>query len=314
MSFDKQIFWPEKYRPREIEDCVLPKSYRDMFTQTIEDGELPNYLFSSRTPGVGKTTIAKILCEKLGYEYIMINGSNDSNIDTLRNQIISFASSFALGAERKCIIIDEADHLNPNSTQPALRGVIEEFSNNCSFIFTCNQINKISKPIRSRFAIVDFDYSPKDSESLKMQMVKRCKYILDEENVEYDLKGLARIIQDLYPEFRTIIGALQRQSKIGKITYVDYNKSQEIKDLIGFLKRKSWKELRIWVEENSDLGMDFICNRIDKDLDNIVPVNKQAEALIIIYDYLYKSQFAQNQSICMMAMFSELMLSVNFKD
>ena len=211
-----QILWVEKYRPKTIADCILPEQLKNTFQQYVDKKEIPNLIFAG-SAGVGKTTVAKAMCDEIGADYIMINGSDESGIDTLRTKIKGFASTVSLIGGRKVIIIDEADYLNPNSTQPAFRGVIEEFASNCSFIFTCNYKNRIIQPIHSRCSVIDFKLQNGQRAKMATLLLKRVKEILKIEGVDFDEKVLAEVITKYFPDYRRVLNELQRYSVSGKI-------------------------------------------------------------------------------------------------
>ena len=215
-SRDDQFLWVEKYRPQTIDECILPESMKTTFKQYIEQGELPTFLFSG-TAGVGKTTIAKALCNEIGAEYLLINGSEESGIDVLRTKIKDFASTISLSGKPKVVILDEADYLNPNSTQPALRGFIEEFSRNCRFIFTCNFKNRIISPLHSRTTVIDFKLSKEDKPVVASKFFKRLTEILASENIEFNPKVVAELLNKYFPDYRRVLNELQRYSTSGKI-------------------------------------------------------------------------------------------------
>src|SRR5210317_2267640 len=211
-----EYLWVEKYRPRKVADTILPDSLKQTFQRLVDTGELPNMLFTG-TAGLGKTTVAKALCKELGLDYIVINGSEEGNIDTLRGKIKQFASTVSFGGSYKVVILDEADYLNPQSTQPALRGFIEEFSDNCRFILTCNFKNRIIEPLHSRCGVYEFNTSKKSLAKLCESFMDRCKTILDNEQVEYDAKPVEELIMKFAPDWRRVLNELQRYSINGKI-------------------------------------------------------------------------------------------------
>ena len=233
------LLWTEKYRPSKIEDCILPEAVKKTFQEYVDRKEIPNLLLSG-TAGVGKTTIAKALCQEVGCDYIVINGSDESGIDVLRNKIKNYASSMSLHGGRKVVIIDEADYLNPNSTQPAMRGAIEEFASNCSFIFTCNFKNRIIDPIHSRCSVIDFKVNGSKAK-LASQFMKRVEWILEQEKVDYDKQVVAAVITKHFPDNRRILNELQRYSASGTIdngilsNIADINLADLIKTIKGML-------------------------------------------------------------------------------
>ena len=236
------FLWVEEYRPKTIDDCILPQSLKTLFQSFIDKGEISNMLFSG-TPGVGKTTVAKALCEQMNCDWIMINGSEEGGIDVLRNKIKNFASTVSLSGGKKVVILDEADYLNPQSTQPALRGFVEEFHKNCRFILTCNFKNRIIEPLHSRFSNIEFRINNKDKPKLASQLMDRAIYILKEQNIEYEDKALVGLITKHFPDFRKLINELQRYSVSGAIDAgVLVNISDEnLKTLTAHLKGK-----RVW--------------------------------------------------------------------
>lgn len=308
----KQSIWFEKYRPTELSECILPKRFRDQFETIIERNELPNLLFSSRSAGSGKTTIAKILCEKLGYDYIMINGSKDRNLDMLRSKVEGFAGTSSFDGERKCIIIDEADYLNPQSTQPALRGVIEEYAENCSFIFTCNQVDKLHHAIQSRFIPVTFEFLPQERDAMLIQAFERIFYILDQEEVQYDQKAVATVVKRYYPKFRDVINVLQGLALSGTIDSYAVANSDCIDSLVTALKSGDWNSVLEWCADNNDVGIDFIVSSLEDRSDDVFVKKSQPGAFIIMNDYQDKATRVYNQSINLKAMLSEFLMELQF--
>ena len=315
MSIRDEFVWCQKYRPRTIDDCILPKSMKDTFSEFVSNGDIPNLLFSG-SAGTGKTTVARALCEELGCDYIIINGSESGNIDTLRNDIRNFASgvSFTNTGKRKIVILDEADYLNPSSTQPALRGFIEEFSQNCGFILTCNFKNRIIEPIHSRCSVIDFRFSKKDSPKLALQFLKRTIEILDKESVKYNEKVLVELITKHFPDFRRILNELQRYSVSGEIDagILTSISDQSIKDLMGFLKDKNWKDMRKWVVHNLDSDPSRVFRLIYDGLFNAVKPQSIPKAVITLADYQYKAAFVADAELNMVACLTELMVDLEF--
>jgi DNA polymerase III delta prime subunit len=316
MSIRDEFVWCQKYRPRTIDDCILPKSMKDTFSEFVSNGDIPNLLFSG-SAGTGKTTVARALCEELGCDYIIINGSESGNIDTLRNDIRNFASgvSFTNTGKRKIVILDEADYLNPSSTQPALRGFIEEFSQNCGFILTCNFKNRIIEPIHSRCSVIDFRFSKKDSPKLALQFLKRTIEILDKESVKYNEKVLVELITKHFPDFRRILNELQRYSVSGEIDagILTSISDQSIKDLMGFLKDKNWKDMRKWVVHNLDSDPSRVFRLIYDGLFDAVKPQSIPKAVITLADYQYKAAFVADAELNMVACLTELMVDLEFK-
>ena len=308
------FLWVEEYRPKTIDDCILPQSLKTLFTSFIEKGELSNLLFSG-TAGIGKTTVAKALCEQLNCDWIMINGSEEGGIDVLRNKIKNFASTVSLSGGKKVVILDEADYLNPQSTQPALRGFIEEFHKNCRFILTCNFKNRIIEPLHSRFSNIEFRIANKDKPKLASKLFERATYILKEQNVDFEEKVLAELIKKHFPDFRKLINELQRYSVAGTIDAgILVNVSDEnLKTLVSHLKGKEFGDMRKWVVNNIDNDPVKVFRKIyDSMYENLQP-ETIPHAVLIIADYQYKSAFVADQEINLVACLTELMSQVKFK-
>ena len=308
------FLWVEQYRPKTIDDCILPDSLKTLFKSFIKKGELSNLLFSG-TPGIGKTTVAKALCEELNCDWIMINGSEEGGIDVLRNKIKNFASTVSLSGGKKVVILDEADYLNPQSTQPALRGFVEEFHKNCRFILTCNFKNRIIEPLHSRFSNIEFKVNPKDKPKLATKLFERAVHILKEQNISYEEKVLAELIKKHYPDFRKLINELQRYSVSGTIDAgILVNVSDEnLKSLLTHLKNKEFSDMRKWVVNNLDNDPVKIFRKIyDSMYENLQP-ETIPHAVLIIADYQYKSAFVADQEINLVACLTELMSQVKFK-
>jgi DNA polymerase III delta prime subunit len=313
-SRDDQFLWVEKYRPQKIDDCVLPESLKDTFKQYIAHGELPHFLLSG-TAGVGKTTVAKALCNEIGAEYIMINGSEESGIDTLRTKIKGFASTVSLTDSPKIVIIDEADYLQANSTQPALRSFIEEFSANCRFIFTCNFKNRILEAIHSRCACIDFKIDNKDKQVLLGLFFKRATQILKQENVDFDQKVVAELITKHFPDYRRVLNELQRYSVSGKIdSGILVNMSQEsFKDLIKMMKEKDFTNVRKWVGKNSDSDTVALFRELYDNSVTYMAPESIPQLVLILADYQYKAAFVADHELNIMAALTEVMANVKFK-
>lgn len=312
---DDQFLWVEKYRPQKIDDCVLPESLKETFKQYIAQGELPHFLLSG-TAGVGKTTVAKALCNEIGADYIMVNGSDEGrSIDVLRNTIKGFASTVSLTDAKKVIIIDEADYMNAQSIQPALRSFIEEFSANCRFIFTCNYKNKILEPIHSRCSCIEFKIDSKDKQVLLGQFFKRAVQILKQEGIEFDQKVVAELIGKHFPDYRRVLGELQRYSVSGKIdSGILVNMSQEsFKDLIKMMKEKDFTGVRKWVGKNSDSDTVSLFRELYDTSINFMVAESIPQLVLILAEYQYKAAFVADHELNIMAALTEIMADCKFK-
>lgn len=309
---NEQFLWVEKYRPKTIRECILPEEQKEFFRKFLDKGEIQNLLLCG-TAGVGKTTVARALCEELGIDYLIINGSEESGIDVLRTKIKQFASTVSFAGGIKVVILDEADYLNPNSTQPALRGFIEEFANNCRFILTCNYKNRIIPPLHSRCVVVDFKIPKDEKQKAAMQFLNRITGILVNENIEFDKKVVAKVIEKYFPDYRRILNELQRYSSSGKIdegVFVNLGEAN-MSDLLASLKEKDWKKMRSWVVNNLDNDPVSLIRKI---YDTILPqVNTVPQMVLILADYQYKSAFVSDQEINLVACLTEVMASVEFK-
>ena len=311
---NEQMLWVEKYRPHKIADCILPDSMKATFQQYVTKGEIPNMILAGG-PGMGKTTVAKAMCDELGLDYILINGSNESNIDTLRNKIVGYASTVSLTGGRKAIIIDEADYLNPNSTQPAFRGVIEEYAGCCSFIFTCNYKSRIIEPLHSRCAVVDFRIDTTERPKLAGLFFKRIQQILTDENVQYDKNTVVELIKKYFPDFRRVLNELQRYSVSGKIDAGIFASQFNSKatDAIKFLVDKDFGNLRKWVGSNIDNDTDELMRIVYDSLYDSVKPEYIPAAVVLIGKYMYQAAFCPDKQVNLMAMFSEMMMNLEFK-
>ena len=312
MSTD--FLWVEEYRPKTIDDCILPQSLKTLFKSFIDKGELSNLLFSG-TPGIGKTTVAKALCDQLNCDWIMINGSEEGGIDVLRDKIKNFASTVSVSGGKKVVILDEADYLNPQSTQPALRGFIEEFHKKCRFILTCNFKNRIIEPLHSRFSNIEFKINSKDKPKLASKLFERTISILKENNVDYNDKVLAQLVKKHFPDFRKVINELQRYSVSGSIDVgiLTNITNENLKSLMKLLKEKDFTETRKWVTQNLDNDPVRIFRSIYDNLyDNLQP-ETIPHAVLILADYQYKSAFVADQEINFTACLTEIMSQVKFK-
>jgi len=304
------FLWVEKYRPKTIADCILPQNLKNTFQKIIDGGELPNMLFSG-TAGLGKTTVAKALCNELNLDWIIINASESGNIDTLRTKIKQFASTVSLQGGYKVVILDEADYLNAQSTQPALRGFIEEFSNNCRFILTCNFKNRIIEPLHSRCGVYEFNTTKKDMAELAFQFMKRMETILETEGVEYNQKAIADMIMKHAPDWRRVINECQRNSIGGAIQIADVA-NDNYSDLFIHLKSKDFKKMRSWVAQNVDADASAIFRAIyDRMVEKIKP-ESIPQTVLILADYQYKNAFVADHELNIVACMTELMANVEF--
>lgn len=309
----EQILWTEKFRPRKVEDCILPDTIKQTFQEYVNKGEIPNLLLSG-SAGVGKTTIAKALCNEVGCDFIVINGSDESGIDVLRNKIKNYASSVSLSGGRKVIIIDEADYLNPNSTQPALRGAIEEFASNCSFIFTCNYKNRIIDPIHSRCTVIDFKANGSKAK-LASQFFKRVEWILEQEKVTYDADVVASVITKHFPDNRRILNELQRYAVSGTIDKGILASVSEISlsSLVKTIKEKDFTSMRKWVTQNLDNDPVRIYRKIYDGLYENLKPEAIPQAVLILARYQYQAAFVADQEINLVACLTEFMVELDFK-
>jgi len=307
------MLWVEKYRPAKVEDCILPDAIKSTFQEYVNRKEIPNLLLSG-TAGVGKTTIAKALCEEVGCDYIVINGSDESGIDVLRNKIKNYASAVSLMGGRKVIIIDEADYLNPNSTQPALRGAIEEFSGNCSFIFTCNFKNRIIDPIHSRCSVIDFKING-SKPKMAAQFFKRVEWILEQEKITYDKSVVAAVITKHFPDNRRVLNELQRYSVSGTIDKGILSNVADIQldDLFKALKSKDFASTRKWVTSNLDNDPVKIYRKLYDGLYDVLTPNSVPQLVLILAKYQYQAAFVADHEINMVACLTEIMVDCEFK-
>jgi len=312
---DKQDFlWTEIYRPKTVDECVLPQELKDVFNAFIQDGEVPNLILSGGA-GVGKTTVARALLDELGRDYMFINGSLEGrNIDTLRTLIKDYASSVSFQGGRKYVILDEADYLNAQSTQPALRNFMEEFSSNCGFILTCNFKNRIIDPLQSRCSVIDFKFKNSEKPELAMQMFKRAITVLDENNIEYNKKVVAEIVQQKFPDFRRVWNTLQQGSVLGAIdTGVLTQSDDSITSLVDYLKNKEFTEMRKWVAENSDIDSNMIFRKLYDNAYQYLKPESIPQIVVHIADYQYKAAFAVDQEINLVAFLTHVMMDCEFK-
>jgi len=308
-----EFLWVEKYRPKTINDCVLPEELRATFQKFVDNGEIPNLLLTG-SAGVGKTTVARAMLEQIGADYIVINGSMNGNIDTLRNEILQFASSVSFTGGRKYVILDEADYLNANSTQPALRNFMEEFSRNCGFILTCNFRNRIIEPLHSRCSVIEFKISKADLPRLAAQFFKRVLGILDGNGVKYDKAVIAELIQRHLPDWRRVLNELQRYSVNGTIdTGIFINLAEDnFKLLVSLVKARNFKDMRNWVGENTDSDSTAIFRKFYDAAYDIVEPKSIPELVLLIAKYQYQAAFVADHEINMVAFLTEVMANIEF--
>jgi DNA polymerase III delta prime subunit len=312
MSKD-EILWSQKYRPKTVADCVLPEDIKKTFQEFVDNATIPSLLLSG-SQGCGKTTVAKALCQEVGVDYIVINGSDENGIDVLRGKIKSYASSVSLSGGRKVVIIDESDYLSQNC-MPALRGVMEEFSKNCSFILTCNYKNRIIEPIHSRCAVIEFKIPKEENLKLRSQFFKRVCLILDQESIEYNKEVIAKVVGKYYPDNRRILNELQRYGMSGSIDTGILAQVSDIKltPLVKCLREKNFADTRKWLSDNEDIDCNTLFRKFyDHMYDFLVP-NSIPHLVLLIAKYQYQSAFVADQQINMMALFTEMMIEMEFK-
>ena len=308
-----EFLWVEKYRPKTVQETILPSELKETFQKIVDSGEIPNMLFTG-TAGLGKTTVARAICNELDLDYIVINGSEEGNIDTLRGKIKQFASSVSLSGGYKVVILDEADYLNPQSTQPALRGFIEEFSQNCRFILTCNFKNRVIEPLHSRCGLYEFNVKTnKDRATLGQQFFSRCRDILVKEDIEFNGKTVANLVMKHFPDFRRGLNELQRGSIGGSInTDIILDDNSKYSDLYKHLKEKDFKKMRQWVVNNIDLEPASIFRGIYDTMESGIVPNSIPQLVLILADYQYKNAFVADHELNMVACLTECMANVEF--
>ena len=310
----EQFLWVEQYRPRDIESCVLPKTQKSSLQSFVDKETLPNLILSG-SPGVGKTTAARAMLEQIGSTYMFINGSEESGIDVLRVKIKNFASTVSLEGGKKYLILDEADYLNPQSTQPALRGFIEEFHKNCGFILTCNYKNRIIPALQSRCSVIDFVIPNAEKAKLAQQFFKRVMEILNENEITFNEKVVAELINSHFPDWRKVLNELQRYSVSGEIDagiLVNLG-DKNIKDLMAMMKKKEFTNVRKWVVDNLDNDSDKLFRSIYDNLYEFVDPSSIPHVVVALGEYQYKAAFVADLEINMMACLTEIMGRVKFK-
>lgn len=308
------FLWVEMYRPPTVADTILPQALKQTFQQFVTDGAIPNLLLTGKA-GMGKTTVAKAMLDELSCDYIVINGSLNGNIDTLRNDIQQFASSISLNGGRKYVILDEADYLNPNSTQPALRNFIEEFSKNCGFILTCNYKNRIIPELHSRCSVIEFKIPSTEKPKLAAKFFKRVTDILASQKVVFDEKAVAAVVEKHFPDFRRTLNELQRYAACGRIdagilvNHTDFT----LKELVGYMKNKDFTNVRKWVGQNVDVDVNVLFRKFyDTAADHLKPASIP-QLVLIIAEYQYKQAFVADNEINTVAFLTEVMVECEFK-
>ena len=308
----EHLLWTEKYRPQSIEECILPDRLKKPFQEYVNQNNIPNLILSGG-PGVGKTTVAKAMCNEIGCDFMVINGSDESGIDTFRTKIKNYASSMSLAGGRKVIIIDEADYLNPNSTQPALRNAIEEFAVNCSFIFTCNYKNRIIEPLHSRCAVIDFGLKNGEKAKMASAFFKRIQSVLQSESVDFEDSVIAELVKKHFPDFRRVLNELQRYSQFGKIDtgILSQIADVSINEIVKNIKEKDFGAIRKWVASN-EIDSNILYRKLYDVLYDTMKPQSIPQAVLILADYQYKAAFVADQEINTVACLTELMVNCEF--
>lgn len=310
----EDFLWVEKYRPRKVADTILPDELKQTFQEFVDQGNVPNLILCGG-PGVGKTTVAKAMLEEIGADYIIINGSLDGNIDTLRNKVMQFASSVSFTSGRKFVIFDEADYLNPQSTQPSLRNFMEEFSRNCGFILTANYKKRIIEPLHSRCSVIDFKILKKDMPKLAGQFFKRVCHILEVEGVTYDRDAIGVLISRYFPDWRRTLNELQKHATMGHISadILGGLSSDSFKLLLAALKDKQFTTVRKWVGENSDIDSTVLFRALFDGINEFIKPESAPSLILTLADYQHKAAFVADPEINIMACLAEIMRDVSFK-
>lgn len=310
----EEFLWCEKYRPKTVQETILPLELKETFQEFVNQKTIPNLILSG-PPGCGKTTVAKAMMEELECDYIVINGSMNGNIDTLRNEIKNFASSVSLSGGRKMVLLDEADYLNGNSTQPALRNFMEEFSKNCGFILTCNYKNRIIEPLHSRCSVIDFKITRKELPELAKQFMRRVCTILTTENIEFDKAVVAEVLKKHFPDWRRVLNELQRYSATGKIDSGILVNLQEVslKTLMNFLKERDYTNMRKWVGENIDNDANGMYRMIFDQASQYLTKETIPVVVLTIGKYQYQHAFCSDSEINLVCCLTEIMMEGDFK-
>ena len=308
------LVWVEKYRPKTISDCILPKELQATFTGILREGKMPNLMLSGK-PGTGKTTVGRALCTEMGIDYIIINCSEQRGIDTLRTTIRSYASTKSLTGGKKAIILDEFDYANPQSMQPGLRGAIEEFAPNCNFIMTCNYKSRIIEPLHSRCTVIDFTFPADERPIIANKMLTRCQSILTTEEIKHTPEVIANLIVKHFPDFRRVINELQRYSTHGEIDIgILANKGDvQLKELIGYMKVKDFLSCRKWLATSAEIGSPDFFRKLYDALYSALKKSSVPNMVLIVAEYQYKSAFVADQEINNTAMVCQLMMDCEFE-
>ena len=310
----ESLLWVEKYRPRTIEDCILPESIKKTLRDVVSQNKIPNMMFTG-TSGIGKTTAARAICNETQADYLIINGSDEGRmIDTLRTKLTQFCSTISLSGSRKVVIMDEADYMNADSVQPAMRNFTERFADNCSFIFTCNYKNRIIEPIHSRCAVIDFSLKNGEKQVIAARFMKRVEGILTDESIDYDKEVIAKLVLKHFPDFRRVLNELQRYSTSGEINsgVLANIKEMNLKELIDSLREKNFSKMRQWVVANVDNDPATVYRKIYDELYTVVDKGSIPQAVLTIAEYQYKSAFVADQEINLVACLVELMAECEF--
>ncbi len=317
MASPEKKLWIENYRPRKMSEIILPSRLKNQFEAMVKEGEIPNLLLAGNA-GAGKTTIARVLANELNCDFYMINGSEESGIDVLRTKVKSFAATMSVMSEskHKIMCIDEADYLNASSTQPALRGLMEEYWQNCRFIFTCNNKSRIINPLHSRCTVIDFSFSKEEKQAMMAAFFKRALAILNENNVKVDQRALATYIQSMFPDFRRILNELQRYATCGEIDsgILKMTGDEAISEIITFLKSKNFREMRSWVDMNPEIEVASLFEKLYSQLPDVLMPESVPELILVLDEYQTKALSALNAKINIAACLTQLMATIHFKN